>query len=334
MGAHANYDKDKAVKLYLDGLSSDKIGKSFGVSGVAIRQLLKRRNIERRQDHQKPKLALLEEAELCKRYASGESASNLAPEFGVSINSVGRILRRRGIEVRSMSETHRHHKCDHHFFDQVDTEEKAYWLGFIAADGYIGKPDSTNSSVLVVSLSPMDKDHLYRLRSSLKSTHSIYEYDYSESAQRGKAVPYASFNIRSPELVAGLARFGIVSRKSQIIRWPELPDPLLRHFLRGNFDGDGTWNLRVSYKNGQRQPDWKADVAFRLSSNREFLEGCQQYMMRACNLNKTTLSTRKDCSTCTLIYGGRKQTRRIFHLMYDDATIYLPRKREKAAPHI
>lgn len=328
------YDKDEAVKLYLGGQSADQVGKQFGVSGTAIRQVLRKRGIECRQDHCQPKLPPDKELELCQRYVAGELPKNLAPQYSIAFGSVFKVLRRQGYEVRGMSESKRRYVHNRAFFEKIDTESKAYWLGFIAADGYIRKAAGNVSPELVVSLATVDRGHLVKLKDALQSSHPIREYDYSAISEKNR--PYASFSVRSRELATGLKRFGIVPAKTFTLRWPTLPDELLRHYLRGIFDGDGVWHIKNGYRNG-RQMNWRKDIAFRLTSNREFLIGCQHYLVRACDLRYTKLSERQDKwkgTVPTLIYSGRNQVSRIYHLMYDDATIYLPRKKQKAEPHI
>lgn len=325
VGAHKSYDKDEAVRLYLRGLTLAQVGAICGVSDTAILRLLRKRGIERRPPPTSPKFGEAEARKIAALYQAGTSADEIAKGMGVACGTITSTLRRLGVEQRSHAESRRRYQCDHDFFSNIDNEEKAYWLGFVAADGYVTKAKPGNNPELKVSLAIADKRHLYRLKDSLRSTYPIYEYDYSKRVRTGKATPYASFLVRSERLAADLTRYGIVPAKTHSIRWPQLRDDLLRHYLRGVFDGDGHWGAPGS------------NMSFRLTSNRLFLEGCQGYLMLACGLRRTKLSERQDKwkgTVPTLIYGGRNQVSRIFHLMYDDATIWLPRKRGKAAPYV
>jgi hypothetical protein len=145
-----------------------------------------------------------EKDEICRRYLEGEGSYALAKEFGVHGSRVGQMLNQRGIKRRSASETLRIHECDHSFFDVIDTEEKAYWLGMMAADGNVvtGKP------IIKLAFASKDRDHLLKFRTALQSTHAITDY-VTKSGHPG-----AKFSIASPQLVDGLAKHGIVPRKT------------------------------------------------------------------------------------------------------------------------
>lgn len=332
--------RDEACRRYLAGEASTKIGREFGVSSVAICQLLKKRGITRRPPPTTPMHTEEEQAKICRLYLMGRHANVIAKEMGVACGTITKTLKRQGIALRPHSEQARTYNCNHGFFDAINTEHKAYWLGFIAADGYVSKPSKGSNPELCISLAVKDEEHLLRFKRSIQSTHPIRHYDYSDRGGAGKNYPYASVSIRSKQLTDALARFGIVSAKCHTFVWPKLPSPLERHFLRGYFDGDGYWNTSFALdkrQDNKKRTDWRIDIAFRLTSDRCFLVGCQQFLMRECNLNRTKLSNtdhRGAYSASTLIYKGRNQCRRIFHLMYDDATIYLPRKREVAEPLI
>lgn len=270
------------------------------------------------------------EAEIGQRYEAGKSATQLAAEYGASITAIGKILKRNGVKQRSASEIHRRYRCNHNFFATIDNEEKAYWLGFIAADGYV-RPSQTGSPELLVRLQARDAPHLERLRSAIDSEHPVTTY-MLEGHQYGR------FAVRSPQLAADLAKHGVVPGKTWTLGWPDyLDDELRSHYLRGFFDGDGSFCLPLQYKNGKRTSTGIRGLTFRLTSNQQFLEGCQRYLVVQCDLAYTKLSHRQDQwkgTVPTLVYNGRNQVSRIFHLMYDDATIWLPRKREKAEPYI
>lgn len=330
MGKLTESQRDEAIRMYRSGSSAKRVGEAFDVSPVAILQLLRKRGITRRQDHRKTKLTTDKEWELCNRYAAGEPAKLLAPEYGVSVSLVSRILRRQRFQPRNMSEIHRRFECNHGFFDRIDTEEKAYWMGFISADGAIIHFQRKANPQIAVSVALSDAEHLYRLQQSLGSNHPVHTYDYTESQGKGKNKPFAKLVITSEHLAMGLARHGIVPAKTHLIEWPTLPPDLLAHFTRGYMDGDGGFYIVSPY--GKTK---SLQLTFRVTSNIVFLKGCQSFLMQACGLKQTKISLYKNSEGIgTLVYNGRQQASRIFHLLYDDAMLFLPRKRDKVIQYV
>ena len=63
--------------------------------------------------------------------------------------------------------------CDYHYFDVIDTEEKAYWLGFLTADGWINKSEKTNAGVTGIELQYGDIGHLKKFNKSISGNYQI-----------------------------------------------------------------------------------------------------------------------------------------------------------------
>ena len=116
---------------------------------------------------------------------------------------------------------------DDTFFSTIDTEEKAYILGFIAADGCV----LAQYNRLTIVLHPRDRDILERIRACLHSQNILREY-------AGKW-PSVKWTTTSERLIHDLGHYGIVSKKSLTLAYPDLPKPLERHYIRGLWDGDG-----------------------------------------------------------------------------------------------
>src|SRR5215207_4913811 len=174
-----------------------------------------------------------------------------------------------GVAIRPRNETGTKYYCDHSFFDAIDSEEKAYWLGFLAADADVGEEGR-----LSISLKPSDREHLYRLKYSLKSTHPVTDYT-SNSGYHGRQVTFSVLDIGSSRLVCGLTLNGVGPKKTFALRWPSHLEPdLLKHFLRGMVDGDGslTTYVRQSPDNGKFELQYR----FSLTSNLTFLKECQR----------------------------------------------------------
>jgi hypothetical protein len=112
------------------------------------------------------------------------------------------------------------------FFEKIDTKEKAYWLGFLYADGYVRKYR------LVVKISIKDEALLYNLMKSLDVDPVIHHY----SCEPNKSTVY----IYSKKISDDLNLHGCVQRKSKTIELPEFDShDLYLAFLLGFFDGDG-----------------------------------------------------------------------------------------------
>lgn len=244
---------------------------------------------------------------VARRYLAGESSTQLGTAFGVTPTAICALLRRQRVPRRPISEAKRVHFCNHRFFSRINTEAKAYWLGFIAADGYIAQ-----GRRLEVELAAKDEDHLVRLAWDLGATHPLYHYE-----RRGH--PNARLAIASPQMVADLARHGITGKKSASHRWPNfLSDKLLRHFLRGYVDGDGWVHL-----------DRQGSLHFGFVSNPAFALAAQAWLASHLGLRITKLKAAGPVSIVQ--YGGNRQVPRIVNLLYNGATVFLGRKAEVAA---
>ena len=125
-------------------------------------------------------------------------------------------------------------KFNENIFDVIDTEEKAYWLGFIFADGYV-----SNTNGFELSLAIKDYQHLvkFNLFVEHKDLNHVKINKASYNKQRCR------WSVKNTHFVQTLNNLGCVPRKSLILEFPKLEifkDPsLIRHFIRGYFDGDG-----------------------------------------------------------------------------------------------
>lgn len=132
------------------------------------------------------------------------------------------------------------YSCEDRYFETIDREEKAYWLGFLAADGCV--MDGRQKRV-ILKLSDTDKDHLCKFRDAIRSNTILYTEvrlgKYHQELVNNKVV------ISSIPMVIDLERHGITPRKTFTLKYPvqSLSPELNKHFIRGYFDGDGSVGL-------------------------------------------------------------------------------------------
>ncbi len=128
-------------------------------------------------------------------YLAGATAEEAATQFGYSYMACIFALKQCGIKPRGRSEAHRRYAVDETFFDAINTEEKAYWLGFLTADGTI------RENVIMLLLQERDIGHLYKFTSSLRSKHPITLRD---NTLEGEVYHCAQVSIGSTRLVTAL----------------------------------------------------------------------------------------------------------------------------------
>lgn len=197
------------------------------------------------------------------------------------------------------------------YFNTIDTEEKAYWLGFIYADGCIYKGDSPNSYRLQINLKAADKNILIAFQDAIES-----EYKLQDKKVNGKDA--ALLKINSTKMCLDLMRYGVVPRKSSGCKFPvEVPKELERHFIRGYFDGDGSVN---------KQSKAEKDKRYRIC-----IVGAEEFLIATqAKLCKEGINVSIDKAGRSKAYRldaySKDNLRLFFEYLYSDSSIYLQRK--------
>jgi len=238
-------------------------------------------------------------------YGSGVPSSAISKQFGVSRQAVIDCLRRKGIDRRRAG-LHRKYPVNESYFDRIDTSDKAYWLGFLYADG------CNHGYGISVHLNAKDENHLSKLRDILSPSKMIGHYTYI-----GRN-PSVNLNLRSSVLSSRLSMLGCIPRKSLILRFPKrLKLSLHSHFIRGYSDGDG-WIIC----------DRKLNVGtWGICGTRSFCESVHQVLIDNLNVNSTV---RKDgrSRTWSLVVGGNRQVLKALHWLYGNSEVSTRMKRK------
>lgn len=130
-------------------------------------------------------------------------------------------------------------KFNNTYFQNIDTPTKAYWLGFLFADGYIiCRPESRNYE-LGIELQAQDGYILQTLSNELGGIHKV-AYKSSEKAFNGYHyhTETSVLRIYSKQIVTDLMNHGVVPNKTNSEIFPRCSQ-YLRDFVRGYLDGDG-----------------------------------------------------------------------------------------------
>jgi DNA-binding transcriptional regulator WhiA len=204
---------------------------------------------------------------------------------------------------RCLHKGQRKYKVNEHYFDRIDTAEKAYWMGFLFADGY------QNGREMVCNLQIRDKNHLKQMRKAFSSNHPI------SNRTDGMTV---SLRIGSKELCAALNRMGCIQAKSLIVKFPKLEKRLQRHFIRGVFDGDGCASMS---KRG-RKYYLKCSI---FSGSHEFIDEICKILSKNNIECRTHLQSKGKVVTIS-----KKESLSIFYkFLYKNARTFLKRKKQK-----
>ena len=248
-----------------------------------------------------------------KEYLDGnESISFISNKYGINRKSIERRLKEMGIPAKKII------NCNETIFDIIDTEEKAYWLGFIFADGYV----CTNTYSVGFSLNLNDKETVMAFTDFMGFKGGCNITESHKFRSKEKCGYMCSTVIANKHLWESLVNKGVVPHKSLILEFPKedlfTDRHLIYHFLRGYCDGDGTLGV---YRHSKTNPSMEESLMF--VGTKPFLEGVQKYLGRGYLMQKPNCNEK----TYRLSYSTQKANNAA-KLMYENATVYLPRKKK------
>ena len=209
----------------------------------------------------------------------------------------------------------RKYNLNEEIFEEVNTEQQAYWLGFFTADGAI------TENKIRLTLRASDYPHLLKWKKFTKWDGK----DYCHKDTNAWEVYFRSTKIKND-----LSLFGVTPRKTFAIKFPYdmLNRELTHHYVRGVFGTDGciTKQRRKTVK-----PSGKAYFydggEFSIEGNMEFLNDMQNMVFFSELLLPKTSLNYSHKSIARICYGGIDQLAKIYHYLYDNAFVYLQRKK-------
>lgn len=182
--------------------------------------------------------------EIIEKYEAGKSLASLSRESGLSVYKIKKLLTENNIHIRTRFEQtvftnmERGKKINHNYFDEL-SNEKAYYLGFLAADGCV-RP---NRNEIKIGLSSIDKTWLEEFRNKLNSEREIEDYI------TGKGFAVSELKFSSLKIKQKLAKYSIVPNKTYLgITMKNIPNEYKLAFLKGFFDGDGCFVFNKNTK--------------------------------------------------------------------------------------
>jgi hypothetical protein len=261
----------------------------------------------------------LQKIQIIKEYTESETITclDLALKHKLNREAVRVFLKRRGIKIRKMGRDGIERKFNHSFFEKIDTEEKAYFLGLMYADGCIHK------NITRLALQEDDKDILEKFLKSLEANFNLY-LDNSPQKKNPKWKKRYVLSLTNKTMVKNLISVGCLYKKTKILKFPtkdQVPENLLRHFIRGYIDGDGCIYTTISKIGNIR-------CSLSLVSTKEFCDEFISIVLKSTNI-KFSCSKTKSNNIFRLAINGRQQTEKILDWIYKDATVFLDRKYNK-----
>lgn len=246
------------------------------------------------------------------------SIAKTALKYGINKKTLTKYLKEKGIEIVANKGAY---SIDESVFEIIDSEEKAYWLGFLYADGYV----ATNSNQIGLGLMISDIKHLEKYKNFMKWHGEIRVYKEHQFGnkdnhnKKGEEMYNCKVIITNEKIHRDLVNLGCVPNKSLILQFPsedQVPKEFQTSFVRGYFDGDGTLGL---YQHSKKNP--RLEESLMIVGTKPFLEKVQEilgpgYLMQKRNCNENTY--RLGYSTIKAFKAAE--------IMYKDASIYLDRK--------
>ena len=304
-----NEDKMYIVEEYNKGKTIGNLSKELKCRTSSISNILKEFNVERHSIKNKGKvLTLEEEKNVCELYLTKKYTQKiLAEKFSCSTYVIHNALIRNNIDIEKNKPQHiSDTKLKEDYFEKIDTEYKAYFLGLLFADGNVFKKQIT------LELNFKDIEILQKLKEELNCSNKI-------SYRKRTNTEMSSIRIISEKMCEDLSKYNIVPNKTYVSKHlPKVPEEYKKDFLRGLIDGDG-W-ITFS-KNGQPHVGF---VNYNYNICKEFQEQCNSLITAK---NKSKITTKgKNTHHYVCQFQSKEQTKQLMTVLYKDSKICLTRK--------
>lgn len=201
---------------------------------------------------------------------------------------------------------------NYHYFEEIDTEEKAYWLGFLIGDGYIVPTKRT----VGLTVSKEDKLHIHKYAKALGLERKDVK-EYTANTNFG-VFQTCRVLLSNKIMYTSIVKKGFTNKTTWNTCKVKVQKNLLRHLLRGIFDADGS--ISTSKSQGRIRAD------FELSVNEQIAHWFIEQLKK---LGFTeTIAVRKDRNFWRVRANSLSAIAQLQEILYEDSNISLERKKK------
>lgn len=319
------------IAYYTQLKSTRKVGELAGLSACTINRRLRALGVNVSENSVLNVKYNLTDEEIKDLYLKGYTIQEISEKAKSTKGSMAiwKKLQDMGIDTSyknniykykdKLSKAFKKYEVDDSVFDKIDTTEKAYWLGFLMADGY----NHQKHNCVALRLQGEDREILEKFKLFMHTNVPIYTFSRITKVNKLKKT-YCEINITSSKLCNALANLGCIEGKTYLLEFPQIEERFYSHFIRGYFDGDGCISItnRKDRKNNY-------NYQFNIVGKESFLLRVKEILCKETGVSNTKIRNRTGNFAKRISWNGRLVCKRILDYLYKDATIYLLRKYEK-----
>lgn len=307
--------KDHATKLY----TVSQLAEKYNVFKSTIRRLLKLNNVkERYRPDVKRKLDDKTVELLINDYKTGKyPIDELGLKYGVDRITIFKYFKIFNMTYKRPKK--RRYFFNENFFDIMDSQEKYWLLGWMYSDGNI------HNTTMSIGVHSQDKDVLYKITKLLS-----FNEEQSNQKIKQKLKNFTQIKFDSRHMTNKLLELGCFPNKSKTILFPNFinDDNFLWAFLRGVFEGDGTFSKRKNDRNGNPSKDHYTGSSCALASGSKiFLDDLSKILKEKLNIDTSTRYHSYTFPSGSFaqgynmaIMGGTKQILKFLIKLYESST--------------
>lgn len=308
------------MELYETGISTTEICEKLGENRDRGYKLLKKKKLPsnpfKSRKYTKQVVDVLEQ-----EYLNGATIKELQTKYPEYAGNINHYLRERGVTRRRGSASN----CNPEYFKNIDTPQKAYFLGLLMADGcIIEKKRNPKIKTLRIELCIEDKYILEEFARALGSTLKVKEsFGNGKAYEVGGKTYYNNkhecyFSLGCVDLIQDLMSYGCVPRKSRILKnLPKLPQHLYKDFILGFYDGDGIASVGKSCYMG-------------FVGTQEFLQNIAKQIKIDIGLPEPNVNYNRGNNMYYLTYNTKQSQIKLWNYFYKETTYpVLLRKKNK-----
>lgn len=298
------------IDLYNSDVPINLIKERYKISYGKIYRILDSNGINKNKRKRSKRNKKVDYDDLSGMYLNGISITEISEKMKICKSTIYNALKIKGVECfheinGDKFKTFRKYHINENYFNEIDSEDKAYFLGLLYSDG------CNNGSGFYITLQDRDIDILKKFKDQLEFSGDLKTIISKNKRWKN----YKSLNVSSKKMADVLENIGCNKNKTILGKFPTIPVELMNHFIRGIFDGDGS--IWIS----------KGQLGFSIVGNSSIIIEIAKILNENCKLNVKVKKPKRYKSDISIYsFQGNLQCARVFEYLYKNSNYYLERK--------